>query len=164
MPKFIPTDDQREKVRMLRCCGVTHPMIASVLKIGVRTLEKHFREELSIGLADANAQIAGALYRKAIEGDTTAMIFWLKSRAGWRETIQNLTLSMDMKKSVDEYSDEELQQIIRMKNGGENPSVLVIDTSDRPDPRFHRNDAPMIVEADKGEPSLSELLRGQIGR
>ncbi len=130
MPKFIPTDDQREKVRMLRCCGVTHPMIASVLHIGVRTLEKHFREELSVGLADANAQIAGALYRKAIEGDTTAMIFWLKSRAGWKETV-------------------------RHESDGPG-AVLVIDTSDRPDPRFPRNDAPAIEQ----EPSLSKLLGG----
>ncbi len=35
----------------------------------------------------ANATIGGALFNKAKAGDTTAMIFWLKTRARWRETV-----------------------------------------------------------------------------
>ena len=35
--------------------------------------------------AEANSQVAQTLFKKAIAGDTTAAIFWLKCRAGWRE-------------------------------------------------------------------------------
>jgi hypothetical protein len=36
-------------------------------------------------MARANASVGGALFNKATKGDTTAMIFWMKTRAGWRE-------------------------------------------------------------------------------
>jgi hypothetical protein len=32
---------------------------------------------------DANASVGGALYRKAMEGNTDAQKFWLERRAGW---------------------------------------------------------------------------------
>ena len=59
------------------------------------------------------------------------MIFWLKTRAGWRETIQNINLDLDMKKSADEYTDEELEAIIGLRNGVPGPQVLVIHTEER---------------------------------
>ena len=34
---------------------------------------------------EANAAVAGTLYEKAKQGDTPSMLFWLKTRAGWRE-------------------------------------------------------------------------------
>ena len=36
-------------------------------------------------VAEANATIAGSLFAKAKGGDTPAQIFWLKTRAHWRE-------------------------------------------------------------------------------
>lgn len=54
-----------------------------------KTLRKHYRQELDFGHTKANARVAEFLYRKATtEGSqaVTAAIFWLKTRAGWRET------------------------------------------------------------------------------
>jgi hypothetical protein len=52
-------------------------------------LRKHYREELDVGLIWATARVAAALYRRALDdnhpGSTTAAIFWLKCRAGWKE-------------------------------------------------------------------------------
>ena len=48
------------------------------------------RHELAHGHTKANARVAENLYRKATgEGReaVTAAIFWLKTRAGWKETI-----------------------------------------------------------------------------
>ena len=59
------------------------------------------------------------------------MIFWLKTRAGWRETIQNINLGLDMKKSADEYTDEELEAIIGLRNEVPGLQVLVIHTEER---------------------------------
>jgi hypothetical protein len=60
-------------------------MIADILDIDLKTLRKHYRVELDQSLAKANAQIGGALFNKAKGGDTAAMIFWMKTQAGWKE-------------------------------------------------------------------------------
>ena len=68
--------------------GVSEADIARVLGIDPKTLRKHYREELDTGHIVANAKVAESLFRKAT-GDgrqsVTAAIFWLKTRAGWRE-------------------------------------------------------------------------------
>ncbi len=49
----------------------------------------YYRDELDDGHVKANAKVAENLYRKATgEGReaVTAAIFWLKTRAGWKET------------------------------------------------------------------------------
>ena len=70
--------------------GVPEADIAGVIGIDPKTLRKHYRHELDHGHVKANARVAESLYRKAT-GDgaqsVTAAIFWLKTRAGWRETL-----------------------------------------------------------------------------
>ncbi len=69
--------------------GVPEYDIALVLGIGPKTLRKHYREEFDTGRVKANAKVAESLFRKAT-GDgrqsVTAATFWLKTRAGWKET------------------------------------------------------------------------------
>jgi transposase-like protein len=80
-----PTDAQRQLVQLHATIGTTHEVIADIIGIDAKTLRKHYREELDQSMAKANAQIGGALFNKAKGGDTAAMIFWMKTRAGWRE-------------------------------------------------------------------------------
>lgn len=54
--------------------------------ISENTLRKHFGPELATGKVKSNAKIAQTLFNKAVGGDTTAMIFWLKTRARWKES------------------------------------------------------------------------------
>jgi transcriptional regulator with XRE-family HTH domain len=81
------TPENQKQVESLSARGVTQVDIGLMLGISKPTLEKYYNNELQLGTAKANAQIAGALYNKAISGDTTSMIFWLKCRAGWKEKI-----------------------------------------------------------------------------
>ena len=77
------------QVEAMAAYGVPEADIARVLGIDPKTLRKHYREELDSGHVKANAKVAENLYRKATgEGReaVTAAIFWLKARAGWRET------------------------------------------------------------------------------
>ena len=55
--------------------------------IGVsgKTLRKHYRKELDLAAIKANADVAGFLFNSAKKGNVTAQIFWLKTRAGWKE-------------------------------------------------------------------------------
>ena len=81
-----PTPDQRQLVQLHATVGTRQDEIAGILGIDPKTLRLHYREELDLAAAKANATIGGALFNKAKNGDTTAMIFWMKTRANWKET------------------------------------------------------------------------------
>ena len=88
-PPHLPNADTRNKVYMLSTVGTRHEDIASVLGITHDTLVKYYKEELDNGRIEANASVAETLFKQAKEGNTTAMIFWLKSRARWKESTQH---------------------------------------------------------------------------
>lgn len=82
----MPTEESRKLVRTLAAVGIRFEDIASKLEIGQDTLVKYYRRELDEGRIDANASIGKTLFEQAKAGNTAAAIFWLKTRAGWKET------------------------------------------------------------------------------
>jgi len=92
-----PEPAGRRQVEAMSAYGIPEADIARVLAIDPKTLRKHYRDELDLGAIKANSRMAENLYRKAM-GDgpqaVTATIFWLKTRAQWKETMvqeQNIT-------------------------------------------------------------------------
>lgn len=81
-----PTEKTRQLVQLHTTVGTPQAIVADLLGIDDKTLRKHYREELDQSRAQANAAVGGALFNKAKSGDTAAMIFWMKTQAGWRET------------------------------------------------------------------------------
>ena len=81
-----PTPEQRHIVQLHATIGTPQDDIAKVIGIDPKTLRLHYRDELDLASAKANAVVGGALFNKAKGGDTTAMIFWMKTRARWHET------------------------------------------------------------------------------
>jgi hypothetical protein len=88
-PRHLANETTRNKVFMLSTVGTRHEDIATVLGISADTLTKYYHDELAKGRIEANASVAETLFKQAKEGNTTAMIFWLKSRAKWKETSQH---------------------------------------------------------------------------
>lgn len=84
--KHNPTDEARKLVKSLAAVGIKHVDIASKLDITHETLNKYYKTELDDGRIDANAAIGQTLFQQAKNGNTSAAIFWLKTRAGWKET------------------------------------------------------------------------------
>jgi hypothetical protein len=84
-PPHEPSPASRQLVQLHATIGTRQDIIADILGIDKKTLSKHYREELDQAMARANASVGGALFNKATKGDTAAMIFWMKTRAGWRE-------------------------------------------------------------------------------
>ena len=82
----IPSEEDKKLVRTLVAVGITFEDIASKLDISSDTLVKHYKRELDDGRIDANASIAQTLFQQAKGGNTSAAIFWLKTRARWKET------------------------------------------------------------------------------
>lgn len=89
---FKATEEQKDLVMQLAAFGLRHVDIALFVKnasgqsISEPTLLKNFKNELTTGKLKANVKVAQTLYKKAIGGDTTSIIFWLKSQAGWKDT------------------------------------------------------------------------------
>ena len=97
-PPFEATPEQRALVKSLSSFGVPHESIRGFIKsngkpIAGETLRKHFAEELTNGTIEANAKVAGRLFTEAMNGNTTAMIFWLKVRARWAEAPQQVAFT-----------------------------------------------------------------------
>lgn len=87
-PPYEPSDKDRRVVEMMAGWAIPEERIAKVLLIDPKTLRKHFGEELEVGHAKLEAQLAQNLLRIAQGHDRQSLIatiFALKSRFGWVE-------------------------------------------------------------------------------
>lgn len=78
----------RTRVEALAGFGLSAGEIACIFDLTEEELQNAFGRELTSGAIKANARVAESLYRKATgEGReaVTAAIFWLKTRARWKE-------------------------------------------------------------------------------
>ncbi len=108
-----PDPGQRRQVEAPAAYGIPEADISGVVGIDPKTLRKYYREELDLGETKANAQVAGFLFNAAKNGNVTAQIFWLKTRAKWRETPMELRHSGAIaRKDLSELTDEELMSMI----------------------------------------------------
>ncbi len=89
---FTLTDAQKAEVETLAAV-LTAEQVADYFGIGRRTFYSMMERDEEIaarykrGKAKAIGVIAQGLINKARSGDTTSMIFFLKTQAGWRETL-----------------------------------------------------------------------------
>ena len=87
-PEYEPSEKDRAAVQTMAAYGISQAEIAAVVDCDVKTLRKHFRQELDTAATQANARVAAALFKKATSdgpSSVAAAIFWLKARAGWQE-------------------------------------------------------------------------------
>ena len=91
--------------------------IAKVLNISDDTLRKYYDHELETAEALMNAQVAQNLFSIATSkatGCVPAAIFWMKTRAGWRETIK---AEVEIKNEPSENLFTFLELVEKAKNG-----------------------------------------------
>ena len=118
---FAVNDTVREKVRYLAGVGLPQDDIAKILGCAPKTLRKRCRHDLDRGIAEANASMCGYLFASAKGGNVTAQIFWLKTRAHWREkTAPEVLVSSDRETQAsavlvlpDNSRDPELTEVLR---------------------------------------------------
>lgn len=88
-PPYTATDKERKQISMMVGLGLTQTQIGSIMGVSQDTLDRHHREDLDNGVAKANMQVANNLFTIATssgQGAVAAAIFWMKTRAKWRET------------------------------------------------------------------------------
>src|SRR3954464_4025519 len=104
-----PDPAQRKQVEAMAAYGIPETDISRVVGVDAKTLRKHYRHELDLGETKANTQAAGFLFNPARGGTVPAQIFWLKTRARWRETPTELRHSGSIaRRDVSELTDQEL--------------------------------------------------------
>jgi len=102
-------------VKKLAAQGLTEKQIADALGICHDTLinkkkqYSEFAEAIKEGKALGIGSVTSELMKQIKAGNTTATIFYLKCRAGWKETT---VLEMPQGKRLEEMTDEELLAII----------------------------------------------------
>lgn len=87
------SDEQREVLLGIFRAGATDELAAAGAKIAIRTWyrmmqrDRKLREAVEAAKRQADGRVVKGLFDKAIAGDTTAMIFWLKNRdpRNWRD-------------------------------------------------------------------------------
>lgn len=96
-PPFEITPEVCEKAYKYASQGCTKKQIAESLGINYSTLNKkehqfdEFAEAIKKGQAVGITEVTNKLYEKALNGDTTSILFYLKCRAGWREIAEDQT-------------------------------------------------------------------------
>ena len=91
-PPFQPSDEQRKTVTAMAGYGIPQEGICKVIGIDLKTLRKHFREELDKGEIVATTKVAESLFKMATEDkNVSAAIFWMKARANWSEKVRHET-------------------------------------------------------------------------
>lgn len=93
--EHIPDEKTRLLVKNLSAVGIRYVDIAHKMDITDDTLRKHYKKELEEGRIDANAEIGRTLFQQAKNGNTSAAIFWLKTRANWTETVRTEHTGVD---------------------------------------------------------------------
>lgn len=99
IPNFKPSAELRKQVRTYAAVGLTHEQMVLLIPhagapISIDTLTRHFADELVAGKAQAIAQLGGRLYQigmgqiaeSSVADQSRAIMFYLKTQAGWRET------------------------------------------------------------------------------
>jgi hypothetical protein len=90
-----PDDKTRKTVEAMSSYGIPQEDIAKVLEIDSKTLRKYYEYELATAATKATAQVAQRLYQKCMNDDTSSIIFWLKTRAKWAETVKQEVQPLD---------------------------------------------------------------------
>lgn len=89
LPAHRPTDKDRKLVQLCMAQGFTVERTSRLMGIGETTLRKYYGEELQTGADKAISVVAGTLFSIATDRNhpkcTTAAIFLLKAKGGWRE-------------------------------------------------------------------------------
>lgn len=126
--------------------GLTDEQIAGNIGINVRTLDKwkvkygQIGQALKIGREQANYAVEGKLLKKALSGNTTAMIFWLKNN--WRDKYNDSELSPEERKLAKARSRKTNAEAdiarwradeLTGKNKSDDSTVLVDDIGDAED-------------------------------
>lgn len=87
-PEVKRSEDLARRIKSYAAVGVPAADIAKTCGMSETTLRKLYGQELETASIDATAQVAGKLFQQCMDGNVTAQIFWMKTRAKWSEKTE----------------------------------------------------------------------------
>ena len=88
---YKPTDELRRQVAIMAEIGLRQDEMARIIGVSEPTLRKYYEPELDGAKGILNTAVANNLFNIATSPDhrgaVTAAIFWMKTRAKWKETL-----------------------------------------------------------------------------
>lgn len=141
---FEPSQEQRKIVMLMSATGATQEQMranitnpATGKPINEHDFRAVFREELDNSLAKLNAMVAGNLYAIATSSThkaaATAAIFWLKTRAGWREPENWMAEQRRVAFEAEMQKGDEVMRVTLVFDEENQRAVEASDDADRPD-------------------------------
>ena len=118
-PKFEINEEILNKTESLMAKGLTKEQCAGMLGVSVSTFmlyqaeNSEFSEAIKRGQSIGIDQVTNALYEKAtVDKDNTAIIFYLKNRAGWVDK-QEVQSTVEQRHVIDltRIPDDQLESI-----------------------------------------------------
>lgn len=86
-----PDEKTRKQVTMMTGIGLKQEDVARIMGVSIDVLRRYYQTEMENAQPVLNAQVANNLFRIATSPEhkqaVTAAIFWLKTRAKWKETL-----------------------------------------------------------------------------
>ena len=86
LPKFVPTEDEREFVYLMCAVGYSHTRIVDYIsnkrggKLGLRTFHRHFKKEIALSQTGVDKMVYRSLLAAAKRGERWAVQLWLEQR------------------------------------------------------------------------------------
>ncbi len=117
-PPYEPSDENRAMVQGMVGLGIRRADLAALMAITQKTLRKHFRKELEVGDAMVVYTVGKSLYLAATtahkghpHGNVAAQMFFLRCRAGWKETSRHEMTGPDGEPIAHAYEIKDLDKL-----------------------------------------------------
>ncbi len=117
-PPYEPSDENRTMVQGMVGLGLKRVDVAKLMGVSPTTLREHFRKELEVGDALTVYNVGTSLYLAATtahkghpHGDVAAQMFFLRCRAGWKETSRLEQTGPDGEPIAHAYEIKDLEKL-----------------------------------------------------
>lgn len=134
--EHVPTAETKERVRLYARVGAPHEHIAESIDIGVDALRDHYDEILRTAETEVLVAVKGKLVEKAMAGDITAIIVYLKAKSrrfNWlgfgpdpEAQGASVTIQVDAAQAIS-------QLFTSLKRDGDAPHARIIEQAPKED-------------------------------
>jgi hypothetical protein len=92
--------------------------MAEILCCSKSDIKKYYSFQQSQGAEEVTVNLATKLYELAMGGNVTALTFWLKTKAGWKDAVEGEGKDSGIQKTISAMSSvDKTQRILHLLKG-----------------------------------------------